>query len=143
GEMLMEAGVISQDQLDSALAAQADSPDRSLAEILVDQGAVGEEVVAQAAAAQHRVLYVNLNDNSVDPAAAALISFKIAQQHHCVPVRATEDSLVLAMADPLNVIAIEDVERASSRSVRPVMATQSAIAAAIDRVYQTHDEQVK
>lgn len=143
GEMLMEAGVISQDQLDSALAAQSESPNRSLAEILVDQGAVGEEVVAQAAAAQHRVLYVNLNDNSVDPAAAALISFKIAQQHQCVPVRATEDSLVLAMADPLNVIAIEDVERASSRSVRPVMATQSAIAAAIDRVYQTHEEQVQ
>lgn len=140
GEMLLEAGVISQDQLDSALAAQAESPNRSLAEILVDQGSAGEEVVAQAAAAQHRVLYVNLSNDNVDPAAAGLISLKIAQQHQCVPVRATQDSLVLAMADPLNVIAIEDVERASSRSVRPVMATQSAIAAAIGRVYRVQEE---
>jgi chromosome segregation ATPase len=142
GDMLLEAGVISQDQLDLAVAAQAESPQRTLADILVDQGAAEEEVVAQAAAAQHRVLYVHLNEQSVDPAAAALITPKIAHQHRCVPVRATEDALVLAMADPMNVIAIEDVERASSRSVRPVMATQSAIEATIGRLYHGAEEQV-
>jgi len=143
GEMLLEAGVISQDQLDFAVAAQAEAPNRTLAEILVDQGAAEEEVVAQAAAAQHRVLYVHLNEQSVDPSAAALITPKIAHQHRCVPVRATEEALVLAMADPLNVIAIEDVERVSSRSVRPVMATQSAIEAAIGRLYHETEEQLQ
>jgi chromosome segregation ATPase len=142
GDMLLEAGVISQDQFDLAVATQSDSPTRSLAEILVEQGAAEEEVVAQAAAAQNRVLYVHLNQDKLDPAAAALITPKLARRHQCIPVRATDDSLVLAMADPMNVIAIEDVERASSRSVRPVMATQSAIAAAIGRLYQAAEERI-
>jgi chromosome segregation ATPase len=141
-DMLLEAGVVSQEQFDRAVEAQSESPTRSIVEILVEQGAVEEEVVAQAAAAQHRVLYVTLNQDNLDPTAAALITPKLAMQHLCIPVRATDDSLVLAMADPMNVIAIEDVERASSRSVRPVMATQSAIAAAIGRVYQAAEERI-
>lgn len=141
-DMLLEAGLVSQEQFDRAVEAQSESPTRSIVEILVEQGAVEEEVVAQAAAAQHRVLYVTLNQDNLDPTAAALITPKLAKQHLCIPVRATDDSLVLAMADPMNVIAIEDVERASSRSVRPVMATQSAIAAAIGRVYQAAEERI-
>ncbi len=143
GEMLLEAGVITQEQLDSAVSEQFAEPDRSITDILVAQGAVAEEVAAQAVAAQHRVLYVHLNEESVDPAAAALITPKIATQHRCVPVRVTDDALVLAMVDPLNVIAIEDVERASNRSVRPVMATQSAIKAAIGRLYREPEEQLQ
>ncbi|MCC6695992.1 MAG: hypothetical protein IT365_10225 [Candidatus Hydrogenedentes bacterium] len=140
-EILLEAGVITQNQLEEALAQQSEDPQRSLAEILVEQGAATEEVVAQAVAAQHRVLFVRLDRDSVDPAAASLISARIASHHRCVPLRATEESLVLAMVDPLNLIAIEDVERASHRSVRPVMATQSDISATIDRLYQEASEQ--
>lgn len=134
-EILLEAGAITQDQLDDAVVQQMEQPKRSLAEILVEQKAASEEVIAQALAAQHRVLYVRLTDQTIDPAAALLINARIARQHRCIPIRATEEALVLAMVDPLNVIAIEDVERASSRAVRPVMATRSEIANAIDRLY--------
>jgi hypothetical protein len=140
-EILLEAGVITQGQLDEALALQSEEPQRTLADILVEQGMANEEVVAQALAAQHRVLFVRLDSSAIDPSAASLISARIASHHHCIPLRANEESLVLAMVDPLNLIAIEDVERASHRSVRPVMATHSDIAAAIERRYQEASEQ--
>ena len=139
-EILLEAGVITQSQLDEALALQSEEPQRTLGEILVEHGAASEEVVAQALAAQHRVLFVRLDPGTVEPAAASLISARIASHHRCVPVRASEESLVLAMVDPLNLIAIEDVERASHKAVRPVMATHSDIDAAIERLYQETSE---
>ncbi len=134
-EILLEAGAITQEQLDEAVALQMEQPQRSLGEILVAQGSATEEMVAQAVAAEHRVLCVRLSDETIDPAAAALISGRIARQHRCVPMRMTDEALILAMVNPLNLIAIEDVERESNRAVRPVMATQSDITAAIDRLY--------
>ena len=71
----------------------------------------------------------------MDAAAAALISERLANQHLCVPVEANEEAITLAMANPLDLVAIEDVERAYGRKVDVVVGTATQIRAAIGKYY--------
>lgn len=136
GEILLNAGILDQSQLDRALEQQKKTPDRSLSEILVGEGYASEEVVAQALASQNGVLFVRLNERTVDPAAAKLISGRVAAQHSCIPIKTVGDALVLAMANPLDLVAIQDVEHASGKAVRPVVGLRSEIAHTLERVYR-------
>lgn len=136
GEIFVEAGVISTEQLDRALSIQeSDRPTRRLGEVLVALGYTAEEEVAQALARQRGLKFLKLEPGSIDHEAAHLISPRLAEMHMCIPVRVRGEELLVAMENPLDLIAIEDVERASERRVRPVVATISAIQAAIAKVY--------
>ncbi|MBI5094545.1 MAG: hypothetical protein HZB26_19190 [Candidatus Hydrogenedentes bacterium] len=135
GTLLLSAGHIDQEQLENALEEQRKSPQRHLGSLLVENGYVSEEIVAQALANQCKLDFVRLTAQNVDPSAAGLVTPRLVQLHTCIPIRATGDFLVLAMANPLDLIAIEDVERASGRTVEPVVATPSDVAAAVARVY--------
>lgn len=135
GQILFNGGAISQEQLDYILGEQRKFPQRSQSSIVLENGMASEEVVAQAIASQRQVLFVHLDDDSVDPTATAMLKGRIARNHSCIPVRATEQSLVLAMVDPLDLMAIQDVEQASGRQVQPVVAMASEIATAIEKHY--------
>lgn len=138
GEIFLKAGIINAPQLDAALSAQkAFKPWRHLGSVLVDMGHAEEAQVAQAIALQRGVDFMELEKVKIDVESAHLITGRLAEKHQCVPVRQVDGELVLAMENPLDLIAIEDVERASDRRVRPVVATPSAIMAAIDAVYAT------
>ncbi|HEO71528.1 MAG TPA: type II secretion system protein GspE, partial [Candidatus Hydrogenedentes bacterium] len=76
-----------------------------------------------------------LNDVACDPEAVALISGRLAARHACIPVRAGSGSIALAMANPLDLIAIEDIEHATGQQVRPLIARESEIMDAITRHY--------
>ena len=89
----------------------------------------------QVLARQLRLRYIHLREGAFDPRAVALISGRLAAQHACIPVRATKDTLALAMANPLDIIAIEAVEQASGRRVQPIITRESEIAAAIAQWY--------
>ncbi|HIJ64583.1 MAG TPA: hypothetical protein HPP77_01425 [Candidatus Hydrogenedentes bacterium] len=141
GEVLLNVGVITQEQFDAACEQQGRAPERTLGEILVDQGYASEEIVAQALACQHGSLFVRLGERKIDPSAAALVSSELARNHSCIPINAAEDMLVVAMANPLDVIAIEDIERETELTVRPVVATRSEIAAALRRTYKDAPKQ--
>ncbi|MCP4641861.1 MAG: hypothetical protein GY851_15565 [bacterium] len=136
GDILLERGAISADQLDLASQQQREARNISLGEILVEQGLVEPEVVAQALAAQQGVEFVRLDPQAIDREAAFLVSGRIAQNHSCIPIAASDDSVTLAMVDPLNLIAIEDVERATGRTIEPVVATLKDVASAIKVVYE-------
>jgi len=135
GVILLKGGHLTQEQLELALEEQRKSPQRHLGGILVDSGFVSEDVVAQALASQCRVEFIRLTWQNVDAMAANLVTQRLVQLHGCIPIRASGDQLVLAMSNPLDLIAIEDIERASGRVVEPVVATASDVAAAIARVY--------
>ncbi|MEA3365775.1 MAG: hypothetical protein U9Q79_09070 [Candidatus Hydrogenedentes bacterium] len=137
GEILVSAGLISQEQLETALALQQENPQRKLGTILVEEGFTGEEVIPQVLARQLRLPYLRLKEEVFDPAAVRLVSGRLAARHACIPVRATADTLALAMANPLDLIAIEDVERAASKRVQPLIARESEIMDAIARWYGT------
>ena len=135
GQILVDAGLITSEQLETALALQEESPQRKLGSILVEQGYTGEDVIPQVLARQLRLRYIHLREGAFDPRAVALISGRLAAQHACIPVRATKDTLALAIANPLDIIAIEAVEQASGRRVQPIITRESEIAAAIAQWY--------
>ena len=78
---------------------------------------------------------MRLDSVVIEAAAVKAVAARLARQHICVPVRLKGKNLVLAMANPLDRKAIQDVEFASSREVRPVVASRSEILVAIDEHY--------
>ena len=135
GKILVEAGVITVEQLDEALNAQRKTPNARLGAILVKLGFASEETVARALAFQRNVEFIRLRPDMVDVAATKLVNGRLAEHHCCMPLEVREGRLVLAMVNPLDLIAIEDVERASERPVEPVVATASDINSSIRHYY--------
>lgn len=129
GVILVEAGVITQDQLEEILAEQAQNPQRRFGTIVVERGFTSEEAVARILAAQLRLPFLALTAESCDPGVAARISGHLARLHKALPVREENGNLTVAMVNPLDLIAIEDIEIASRCRVEPVVATRSAIEA--------------
>ncbi len=135
GEILIKLGFITSNQLDDALAAQAETPHRRIGSILIERGMASEEAVAQVLARQLDLPFVRLTSEVVDGIAPRLINGQLARRRQCIPITAATDRVVLAMANPLDLIAVDDVELASGRRVAPVVATGSDIYAAIGRYY--------
>ncbi len=135
GEILVEAGVISQEQLDSLLAEQVGSKPKRIGKLLVERGITSEEMIAKVIAAQLKLPFINLVPDAVIEAAAHQISGELARRHECIPIDGDLTRLTLAMANPMDLLAIDNVELASNRRVTPVVAVPSAIAAAIIKTY--------
>jgi chromosome segregation ATPase len=135
GQLLVESGSITDEQLQEALEEQQSEPQMKVGDILVHKGYASEEEVSQALARQCDVEFVSLEEAEPAREATSLVNKRLAAQHRCVPLRLEGETLVLAMANPLDLIAIEDVELATRRSVRPVVATGSAIGKALSKAY--------
>lgn len=131
GTILVEAGILTPSQLESALAEQAVNPQRRVGAIVVERGYTTEEVVARILAAQLRLPFVTLAPGSFDATAPRLISGHLARLHKAIPIQQDGELLTVAMANPLDLIAIEDMEIASRCRVEPVVATRSAIDAVL------------
>ncbi len=135
GEILLDADVVSKEQLDEAVEEQKQNPNTHLGAILVGKGYAGEAAVAQALACQSGADFVRLAETPVSAEAAGLISERLAKQHICIPVSATNDSLVLVLSNPMDLVAIEDVERATDRKANVAVGTASEIRDAIGKYY--------
>ncbi len=134
GNILLGAGDITRENLNLALEAQKKDPQQRLGKILIDMDFATAEAVARALALQVKVHFLRLGESNVDKDAATLINARIAKKHTCIPIRATESVVTLAMASPFDLIAIEDVERATEREVEIVVTIASDIDAAIERL---------
>lgn len=132
GELLVHAGVITQLQLDDALSTQR-ANGRKLGQVLVESGVVTEELIAATLADQKGLTHVRLSTSVVDPEIAGTIPLRVARRHSVVPVSLDGDVLLLAMADPLNIEAVDDVAMRTGREVSPLVATQADVDWAIDR----------
>jgi len=134
GQRLVEAGLINDTQLQSALREQQKTREY-LGRILIRLGYVSEEAVAAALSAQARVKYVDLGQYSPQPEALQLVQEKFAREHHLVPLSYVGKVLVVAMANPLDIITIDELRRMSKGPVEVVGATQSEVLEALDRAY--------
>ena len=136
GDLLVDAGVISQEQLDTALAQQKESKKR-LGEQLIDSGAITERQLIGALTRQLGIEFIDLTSVDIAPEMTQLVSKNIAKKYSVVPVQTRGDELYLAMVDPLNFIATEEVKAASRKRVVPMIATASAMEHAIAALYDT------
>lgn len=126
GEILLKSGLVNEEQLEAALAAQAKRGGR-LGRILLDQGAITEEQLAQTLATQKHLKLVDLSIYDVDGDVARLISAHVARRHQVLPVRVEDDNLVVAMANPLDIQAIDTLRVMTGYDIQPVVATETDI----------------
>ena len=135
GEILVNAGIISQRQLEKALEEQQGNKQRRLGSILVEKGLIADEIVAQVLASQLRLPFVRLADLTIAPEASRLMNGRLATHHMSIPVRYEDGTVTVAMANPHDLIAIEDIEIETDSIVEAVVATLADITSAIVRVY--------
>ncbi|MBT8212378.1 MAG: Flp pilus assembly complex ATPase component TadA [Acidimicrobiia bacterium] len=141
GSLLLDEGLVTEDQLDKAMAAQEESG-LPLGKVLVDEGLVAETDLVRTLARQIGIEFVDLDEQNVDPAATALIPDYLQVRFTALPIGFDDDGkLIVAMADPANVIAIDDMRAASGREISARVATRSALEDAIQR-YSSYSESV-
>lgn len=135
GQILTSAGVVSDRQLQSALEYQREGRRQALGSLLVDLGYTTENAIAQALAAQLALPYMVLANEPVDPAAVSVVPVHMARRHACFPLNFNGRALCVAMANPLDLIALEDLRIASGMHIRPGVAARGEIASHIERFY--------
>ncbi len=135
GELLIERGVIGRVQLDAALEHQKNNKGVLFGEALIALGYATEEDIAQALTCQYGFPYLPLANYEIDPEVLSSVPGNICEQFCLVPIDKIGKNLTLAMANPLNVKAVEDVELLSGCTVQAFVSTVSDIRSAIKRYY--------
>jgi type IV pilus assembly protein PilB len=138
GELLLDGGIISREQLSQALSAQKDKGGL-IGETLVELGYVKEDDIAQSLTAQYGFPFLTLKNYDVSPEITSIIPSTLARQYLLVPIDKIGSNLTLAMSNPLNMQAISDVELLSGCSVQAFVSTSSDIKRAIERYYKNKD----
>ena len=125
GDLLIASGVITQEQLDKALAVQKETHQR-LGDVLMQNGFITERNLIDALQIQLGVEFVDLTAVSIPVELARYVPRNIARKFCVVPVKLVQDTLYLAMSDPLDFVAQEQVKAASRKKVIPMIATRQA-----------------
>ncbi|MBW3562204.1 MAG: type IV-A pilus assembly ATPase PilB [Actinobacteria bacterium] len=139
GQVLLDEGLISQEQLQQAQEEQR-RLGKSLGRILIDARLVTERDLVSALSSQIGMKFVDLSEVDIDPSAAATISDTIAKRYNALPIRFEDDKLVVAMSDPANVFAIDDIRTMTGFDVKPVVSTRADIGDAIRRFHRMSDD---
>jgi type IV pilus assembly protein PilB len=142
GDILVRDGLITADQLKRALAEQRGSGMR-LGYTLVKLGFIEETEITKMLARQYRMPAVDLSRFEVDPKILKLISPDIAAKYTVLPLKREGRTLTIAIADPNNVAAIEDIKFITRCDIFPVIAGEYTLRNAIDRYYQQSDAQLQ
>lgn len=135
GDILLEGGLLTQDQLDTAME-QHRRLGRSLGRVLVELGALTEGQLVAALAEQIGLRFVDLTDHQVDASAVSRLADTVCRRHVALPIGFEDGRLVVAMADPANVFALDDIRTMTGLEVKPVVATRPDVLAAIDRYHR-------
>ena len=138
GELLLHANLITEAQLDQAIAQQRVEGGR-LGTILTKLGWVDEEDVSRCLGEQYGIPYIDLDSQTIPPEVIRLIPSGIVQRHLVIPLRKVETTLTMAMADPTNVFAVDDIKFMTGLKVEAMVATESAVRRAIDRFYDSSE----
>jgi len=142
GELLIEAGVITAEQRDKAMLEQKRLGKR-LGETLVGLGIITEEVMAKALSAQMGLSYKELKfAPAVSPGVVELVPETLARKHKVLPLEIHNGRLTLAMSDPLNVFAIDEIKRVTRMPVDTVVVTETELMSALDRYYRGEMEEM-
>lgn len=135
GELLIERKVITKKQLEHALELQKEKGGL-IGQILVELGYASEEAIAQALTAQYGFPYLPLENYDIDPDVVKLIPKNVASQFCLVPIDKIGNNLTIAMSNPLNALAIEDIELVTGLCVQIFVSTGTGIREAIKKYYK-------
>lgn len=136
GDLLLEVNMISQEDLDHALDVQKQTG-KKIGEILLEESIVSEADIIQVLEFQLGIPHVELDKYDIEKEIVLLISEAIAKKYCLIPIKQEENVLTVAMNDPLNVFAIDDIKISTGLDVKPVIATTADINKAIDKYFSS------
>jgi type IV pilus assembly protein PilB len=136
GKLLISARLINEEQLQKAIFTQKKEGGR-LGSILVKLGFMEENKLLTFLSQQYKLPFVDPARLEIDPAVIKLVPSELVQKHHVIPIKRTGSTLSVAMADPSDVFAIDDIKFMTSYDVAPVLASEGAIIAAINQHYDS------
>ena len=134
GDLLIKAGIITTEQLDQALSLQRETGQR-LGDVLIDNQIITEQQLIETLQMQLGISFVDLTAVSIPVELAKYVPKAIAKKYSVVPVKLVKNELYVAMSDPLNFVAQEDIKAASHKQVIPMIATHDATEQAIEKLY--------
>jgi type IV pilus assembly protein PilB len=138
GDILVEKGLVTTAQLAEALKEQEKSGNK-IGQILVEKGLITEEQLIDAVSERLNIPRISLNSLVIDPSVIAMVPVEIARRYQLIPVFKIAKVLTVAMAEPLNIIAIDELKYLTRCDVKRAIACPSEIAAAIDQYYSVAD----
>lgn len=139
GSLLVAAGLLTQEACEKALACRQERG-QDLARVLIDDGLVSETDLVATLARHLRLEFVDLSEYPVDAAAARLISDSMARRYLALPIGWYEGRLIVAMADPSNVFAVDDIRTVTGAEIRIAVATAGSVVDAISRFHRVDSE---
>jgi type IV pilus assembly protein PilB len=136
GDLLLKANIVTQEQIDGALKNQREEGGK-LGEVLVRLGYTTEEDITETLSQQFGVPSINLAHFEIDSSIIKLVPGDVARKYMILPVNKTGATLTIAMGDPTNVFAMDDIKFMTGYNVEPVVASEVALRTAIDKHYGT------
>lgn len=127
GDLLVQEKVITEEQLQEALALQEQEPEKRLGALLLDRGWVTQNELIHVLGKQLNLPFADLNNYKTDPACLSLVPEEMIRKYHAIPLRRQNEKLLVAMLDPLDVIAQDDISTACGLAVQPVLARKDDI----------------
>ena len=135
GDILVEKGLLSRDKLNEAIEAQKATPSVDLGKMLVDLQMAAEVDVYSAKAAADGIPFIDLTKHKPEASAINVVPEHVVRKHNALPVRKDGQTLFVAMVDPRNVVAVDDIRMVSRCMVRPMAAVPADLEDAISKAY--------
>ncbi|MCH7886838.1 MAG: Flp pilus assembly complex ATPase component TadA [Candidatus Marinimicrobia bacterium] len=136
GDILLRENKISKEDLERGLELQADSND-NIGAILIKENILSEESLTEALGIQTKMPYLELEDFTIDIETLKILKADDARKFKAMPLFIIDETLTVAISDPSDVLAIDEITRATLLDVEPVLSTPSAIERALDSYYGT------
>src|SRR5678810_629427 len=134
GDLLVKAKLVTPEQVDAALLSQR-AEGGKFGEALIRIGAVSEQDITETLSQQFGVPSIDLAHFEIDPAIIKVVPGEVARKYMVLPVNRTGATLTIAMSDPTNVFAMDDIKFMTGYNVEPVVASEVAIREAIEKYY--------
>lgn len=134
GEILIEMGLITEAQFEGALALGKKTGKR-IGEALVDSGIISEDEIARALSSQYGIPFNALENVIIEPHIIKMVPEGLARKHQVLPLSLEENTLIVAMSDPLNVFAIDDLKKTTGCRISPVVSTETYIKEKFNQYY--------
>ncbi len=138
GEFLCENGTITQEELAEALEIQKQTG-RKLGSILVDMGLLTEESLCEELSNRLDIPYFDLSSYVIDPKVVQVVPEHLCERYRLIALKKTKDRLTVAMINPFDDMALEDLRILTGMAIRPVLATPTAISRALAQAYGAID----
>jgi len=143
GQILVDLGYLTEDQLWDVLEEQKQSPGEVIGQVAIRMGMVTDAQVTEALAEQWGMPIVNLAETTITPKALELVPMTMAELYKIMPIAVKDDVLTVAMADPQNVAALDDLRNFLGVDVRGTVSNHKDVEAAIRRYYADKEESIE